>query len=96
MCRGAPGASARDDDPNATAGDEGGQQADQEYAGEVVEVPDGLGEQAEGGGMVAAGGQAGCLPDATDSPPTQADNPGGGHEREGGEDLGSEAGGEWV
>ena len=83
-----------DDRPDAAAGDEGGQQADQQEAGDLVEVPDGLGEQAVGGGVVALSGLPGGLPDAADGVPPEADDPGGDEAPEEVEDLLAEGDGD--
>ena len=69
-------------------------QADQPDAGDLAEVPDGLGEEAVGGGVVALSSLSGGLPDATDGASSQADDPGGDHASEEVEDLLSEDSGE--
>ena len=69
---------------------------DQEDAADLVPVPGGLAEEAEGRGVAVVGGASGGLPDAADGAASQADDPGGDHQAEGGEDLGAEAGGEGV
>src|SRR5262249_27594749 len=80
--------------PDARAGNEVLQQGDQQQTHDLVPVPDGLGEEAEGGGVVLMSGAAGGLPDAGDRTPAQADDPGGGHGPEGREDLLAEGRGE--
>jgi hypothetical protein len=62
----------------------------QTEAGDPVEVPDGLGEQAVGGSVIALSGLSSGLPDAADGVPSEADDPGGDHASEEVEDLLSE------
>jgi hypothetical protein len=59
-------------DPDVITGDEDGQQAEQQEASDLVELPDRLGEQAIGGGMAALLGLYGGLPDAADAASAQA------------------------
>src|SRR5262249_46531355 len=82
------------DQPDARAGDEGGEQLDAEDAADLVPVPGGRAEQAEGLGVVLVPGAAGGFPDAADGAAAQADDPGGADAAEGLEDLGAEATGE--
>ena len=76
-----------DDHPDAAAGDEGGQQTDQQDTRDFIEIPDGLGEQAVGCGVVAMLGLPCGFPDAADGVPTEADDPGGDHASEEVKDL---------
>src|SRR5262249_915129 len=74
-------------DPDTAAGYEDSQEADQQDAGDLIEVPDGLGEEAVGSGMVALLGLAGSLPDPTDGTPSGADDPRRHHVAEEGKGL---------
>jgi hypothetical protein len=77
--------------PDARAGDEGGQELDQEDTTDFVPVPGGRAEKAKSGVVAVIGGAAGGFPDAADGAASQADNPGRDHEAEGGIGLATEA-----
>src|SRR5262249_18465705 len=79
------------DQPDAGAWDEGSEQLDEEDAADLVPVPGGLAEQAEGLGAVQGGCASGGRPDAAEGAAAQADDPGGDHTAEGGEGLAAEA-----
>jgi hypothetical protein len=79
------------DEPEGGAGDQDGEQSDEEDATEVVPIPNSLTEQPESGRVVGDVGAPGGLPDSADGAASQGDNPGSSDLGESGKDLGAEA-----
>jgi hypothetical protein len=76
-----------DHQPDPCPGHQRRQDAHREQAADLVPVPHGLAEQAEGRRVVALLSLAGGLPDAADGAPAQADDPGRDHLAEQGMDF---------